>query len=77
MSRPRGRPRARLQLPDLDATQALALVQLCERLIAAVWRAHGDAMVLHGDAAFGAKANKLPPPPWQSPLAPPSDDDCF
>ena len=77
MRRSRGRPRARLQLPPLDAAQALALVQLCERLIAAVWRAHGEAMVLHGEAALDAKANKLPPPPCQPPPTPRSDDDCF
>jgi hypothetical protein len=58
MSRPRRRPHAQLHLPPLEAHEALALVAICERLIAAVWRAHGDAMV-------DIKANGLPPEPFR------------
>ena len=35
----------RLHLPPLDAACALTLVDILERAIAAIWRAHGDAMV--------------------------------
>lgn len=45
MRRRRRHPHAQLHLPPLDAHEALVLVAICERLIAAVWRAHGDAMV--------------------------------
>lgn len=78
MSRPRRRTRARLALPPLDAAEALALVSICERLIAALWRTHGEAMVVHGEALLDAKTNRLPPKPWKAPPASPlADDDCF
>lgn len=38
------RPHARIHLPPLQAHDALALVTVLERAIAAIWRAHGDAM---------------------------------
>ena len=38
------RRRARLQLPPLDAHDALALVDVLQRAIAAIERAHGDDM---------------------------------
>lgn len=41
MKRP---PHAQLHLPPLTAHDALALVSILERAIAAVWRAHGDSM---------------------------------
>jgi hypothetical protein len=44
MSRPRQRPHPRLHLPPLDPHEALLLVAICERIIAAVWRAHGEDM---------------------------------
>jgi hypothetical protein len=45
---PRGRrprPHAQLHLPALSPEQALLLVQVLERAIAALYRAHGEAMV--------------------------------
>lgn len=43
---PRARPlpRARLILPPLSGEQALQIVNILDRAIAAIWRAHGDAM---------------------------------
>jgi hypothetical protein len=39
------RPRhAQLHLPPLDATNALTVVAILERAIAAIWRAHGERM---------------------------------
>ena len=84
MSRPLRRPRARLQLPPLDAREATALVALCERLITAIWRTHGDAMAAYSEPLLEPKANRLAPKPWRpTPAAPPKDpplshdDDCF
>lgn len=70
MSRPRRRPHAQLHLPPLEAHEALALVAICERLIAAVWRAHGDAMA-------DVEANGLLPEPFPttSTDVPVSNDD--
>jgi hypothetical protein len=67
MRRLRSRPHACLHLPPLDGHQALLLVALCERLIAAVWRAHGEAMV-------DVKANDLPPLPFRPSPASPLED---
>jgi len=36
--------RAQIHLPPLDAGYALTLVDIFERAIAAIWRAHGDRM---------------------------------
>lgn len=38
------RPHAQIHLPPLSAGYALTLVAIFERAIAAVWRAHGEAM---------------------------------
>jgi hypothetical protein len=61
-----------LHLPPLNGHQALLLVDLCERLITAVWRAHGEEMV-------DVKANDLPLTRPATPEAPASDfdDDPF
>lgn len=37
-------PHAQLHLPPLTAQEALLLSNLLDRAIAALWRAHGDAM---------------------------------
>lgn len=37
-------PHAQIHLPPLDAGYALTLVDIFERAIAAIWRAHGDRM---------------------------------
>ena len=39
--------RTRITLPPLDSGQALAVVDVLERTIAAIWRAHGDQMADH------------------------------
>lgn len=41
---------AQLHLPPLGATEALRVVAILERVITAIWRAHGDAMA--DEAAF-------------------------
>jgi hypothetical protein len=38
------RRHARIHLPPLDPDQAVTLVNILEKAIQAVWRAHGDAM---------------------------------
>jgi hypothetical protein len=38
-------PRARLTLPPLSGDNALAIVNILDRAIASIWRAHGHAMV--------------------------------
>jgi GTPase SAR1 family protein len=40
------RSAAQLHLPPLDATNALTLVAIFERAIAAIWRAHGERIAL-------------------------------
>lgn len=39
--------RTRITLPPLDSGQALAVVGVLERAIAAIWSIHGDAMADH------------------------------
>ena len=39
--------RAYITLPPLDSGQALAVVDVLERAIAAIWRTHGDGMADH------------------------------
>jgi hypothetical protein len=60
MKRRRRRPHPQLHLPSLEGNEALLLVAICERLIAAVWRAHGDAM---GDILLETVTNRLVNPP--------------
>lgn len=38
-------PMLRLDLPPLDAGSALTLVDVLERIITALWAAHGDRMI--------------------------------
>ena len=46
MSARRPRPRhAVVHLPPLDATSALSLVNALDAMIAAIWRAHGEAIL--------------------------------
>jgi hypothetical protein len=43
-ARPRRLPHAQIHLPPLSAGYALTLVDVLERAIEALWRAHGQAM---------------------------------
>lgn len=58
--KPRRSRRAQFHLPPLDADEALTLVNILERAIAAIWRAHGEAMaeLLHQHAAPHARASE-------------------
>jgi hypothetical protein len=42
--KPNRRRHTQLHLPPLDAPDALALVAVLERAIAAIWRTHGESM---------------------------------
>ena len=50
-SRRRIRRHTQVHLPPLDAGYALTLVDIFERAIAAIWRAHGDRMAEMGSSA--------------------------
>ena len=50
---------AQLRLPPLSADQALHLVTILEDAIAAIWRAHGDAMA-HETALLGTDFRQRP-----------------
>lgn len=68
-------PHAQIHLPALDASCALILVDVFERAIAAIWRAHGDVMA-DLQAARGIETPRPPDAVWESdPDGPP--DGCF
>ena len=62
-------PHAQIHLPPLTADQALLLVNLLDRAIAAIWRTHGEQMadLLAGDdpdgAVWSAPADEVVAPP--------------
>jgi hypothetical protein len=59
------RPHVQIHLPPLDAHEALALVDLLERAIAAVWRTHGDDMAeirAAGSTPNSRQLDLVPPP---------------
>jgi hypothetical protein len=68
------RPHVQIHLPPLDAHEALALVDLLERAIAAVWRTHGEDMA-EIRAAGSTETSRLPNVVALPGL--PSEDDCF
>jgi hypothetical protein len=68
-------PHAQIHLPALDASCALILVDVFERAIAAIWRAHGDAMA-DLQALRGIETPRPPDAVWTSDPDGPSDD-CF
>ena len=74
----RGPHHAQIHLPPLTGDEALLLVNLLDRAIAALWRTHGDAMadrlaVLDPDAAVSTEpANVV-----TTSSAAPTDDDPF
>jgi len=75
--RPRRRPHPQLHLPPLDGHEAELLIALCERIISAIWRAHGEALI-------EVKACRLPPEPVRPAFDPQpknvahsDDDDIF
>lgn len=68
-------PHAQIHLPPLDTSCALILVDVFERAIAAIWRAHGDAMA-DLQAARGIETPTPPDAVWESDPGAPLDD-CF
>lgn len=68
MSAPRSpRPHASVHLPPLDGHEALLFVNILERLISAIWRAHGHAM---RDTLKQAHASEPPARRKTSPSSP-------
>ena len=51
--------RARITLPSLSSEQALAVVDVLERAIAGIWRAHADKMADH----LAMRGVETPAPP--------------
>ena len=70
-------PHANVHLPSLDGHQALIFVNILDRIISAIWRAHGHAMtaVLEERRAPDSSA-LLEPSPSLLP-APGSEPDDF
>ena len=54
------RRQARIHLPPLDPDQAVVLVNILEKAIEAIWRAHGDAMA---DYLGRVAPDSMPRPP--------------
>jgi hypothetical protein len=68
-------PHAQIHLPPFDTSSALTIVDVFERAIAAIWRAHGDAMA-DLQAARGIETPRPVDAVWASvPHGP--HDDCF
>ena len=63
------RPHAQIHLPSLDAGYALTLVDIFERAIEAIWRAHGERMAELLDCRV-ARARRLNPGPDPRSLRP-------
>jgi hypothetical protein len=73
----RSKPHAQVHLQPLTAEEALLVVGLLERAVAAIWRTHGDAMAeflaCHDpDAALLYQTDPDPAPPDPADL---HDDD--
>jgi hypothetical protein len=68
-------PHAQIHLPPLDAASALTIVDVFERAIAAIWRAHGDAMA-DLQAVRGIETPRPLDAVWTSDTGD-SHDDCF
>jgi hypothetical protein len=58
--RRRRKRQAQIQLPPLQAEEALLLVNVLDKAVMAIWRAHGPAMQEHLEATL---AGSLPKPP--------------
>ncbi len=66
-------PHAQIHLPPLDTPSALTIVDVFERAIAAIWRAHGDAMA-DLQATRGIETPRPPDAVWTSDTLGPHDD---
>jgi hypothetical protein len=66
-------PHAQLHLPVLSPDEALVFVNILDRLIAAIWRAHGPAMAARLDEIHDDRVARSPSPS----AAPHSDDIPF
>jgi hypothetical protein len=68
-------PHAQIHLPPADAATALVIVNVFERAIAALWRAHGDAMA-DLQARRGIETPRPPDAVWTRDTDG-HPDDCF
>jgi hypothetical protein len=68
-------PHAQVHLPSVDASTALVLVDVFERAIAALWRAHRHAMA-DLQARRGIETPRPPDAVWTRDTDDPHDD-CF
>jgi hypothetical protein len=69
-------PHPQIHLPPLDAGYALTLVDIFERAISAIWRAHGDRMAELLELRAAAK--RTPPADnGDDADSAPIDDDLF
>lgn len=66
-------PHPQIHLPPLDAGYALTLVDIFERAIAAIWRAHGHSMA----ELLELRASARPAPAPEPSPDPLPDDDLF
>ncbi len=75
----RGHHHAQIHFPPLTAEEALLVAKLLERVTAAIWRAHGDAMadLLACCDPDDALPEEPGAPPGVDDPAAPSDDDLF
>jgi hypothetical protein len=67
---------ARLSLPALTTTEALQLLDLLDRLAAALWRTHGAALA-DRSAALGLPTPRPPGARWVGRRGPRPPDDAW
>ncbi|MEE8409436.1 MAG: hypothetical protein V3T05_07520 [Myxococcota bacterium] len=69
-------PRARILLPPLSADYALTLVGILEKIVAAIWEAHGNDMA-DLQALRGVETPRPWGAQWECPNPDATDDDEF
>ena len=69
-------PQARILLPSLSADYALTLVDILEKIVAAIWEAHGNDMA-DLQALRGVETPRPWGAEWECPNPDANDDDEF